>query len=267
MGGSTPYKEPMGETTEVGSGVKAGFLEKIGPQRMLRGEQLFRRHQVVEKNEKQFNPSEGSYTLEAKILSQHHASLAPGGAYTTTIDFIPMTAENRELVIESMAELEPKLLRKLANATRQGREPRVDEEFKDAATTLMRAARKCGLPGHSAFFPESWAHAAKVSCGCLDYKKDKTEWCKHIAALAFVLLDKCEKDPFLLFEVRGFDVPSLLSNGPRRKRPSNVVIIDGEHFASPIPARRGRGKLGRFPHRTGTPYCAGVGVTFGQRHM
>ena len=246
MGGSTPYKEPMGETNEVGRVIKAGFQMAMPPQRLLRAEQLYRRNQVIVLNEnKLFNPAEGCYTLKAKILSQHHESLAPGGAYTTSIQFIPMTSEKCECVRDIMFEKESKLFIELANATRQGRDPRVDPEFKDAATVLMSAASKGGLQFYSSFIPFSWTHAANAECECLDYKMDK-EWCKHIGALGYLFLDKCEQDPFLLFEVRGLDVPSLFS-GPHAppKRPRETVVIDDEEPLLVLPTNRANRRLRR----------------------
>ena len=173
----------MGEATEVERLMKASFGQDIGKQRMLRGEQLFRRHQVDVMGSNTFDPREGGYTLSAKIMSQHVADLAPGGAYTTTIEFTPMTPANLEQAYEDVQETEHNLLGLLARTAQHGKE-RDAPEFKVAVPILMRAA---AAHLHSAtIIPETWSQAAKIECNCLEFKGQPNAWCKHVGALAYL---------------------------------------------------------------------------------
>jgi uncharacterized Zn finger protein/superfamily II DNA or RNA helicase len=62
-------------------------------------------------------------------------------------------------------------------------------------------------------FPESWRQV-KAVCSCPDWANP----CKHLAAVFYVLANEIDKDPFILFELRGHKREDLLS----------VTVFDGE---------------------------------------
>ena len=207
--GIKPYKEPKGDNTEVGRMMKAAFTQDIGPQRMMRGEQIMRTHQVVSMMSEAC-PSGGGYTLvSAKVYSQHHGSLAPGGAYNVCINFMPMTLADIVLWQNGIVNNQGVWWDRLVQAARLGRKPLEEAEFKDVAALFMRAASHNASAFAPPIIPERWSMAATASCECLDYKRDRA-WCKHIGALAYVVIDRCLTDPFHSFELRGFNLGDFL---------------------------------------------------------
>lgn len=58
-------------------------------------------------------------------------------------------------------------------------------------------AAECGIE----LFPSSWRQM-KLSCSC----PDSARVCKHIAAVFYVLADKIDADPFLIFALHGIDL-------------------------------------------------------------
>ena len=45
-------------------------------------------------------------------------------------------------------------------------------------------------------------------CSCHDFLDEA--WCKHVAALGYELINRCHVNPFYPFELRAFDVVSML---------------------------------------------------------
>lgn len=54
-------------------------------------------------------------------------------------------------------------------------------------------------------FPKTWK-SLTMSCSCPDYAVP----CKHLAAVIYVVANEIDRNPFLLFEMRGFDLMSEL---------------------------------------------------------
>ena len=144
------YKEPMGDDSKVGRLMKVSFTHDIGGQRMMRGEQIFRTYQVVAVE--QTISADGHTTCMAKIFSQHKASLAPGGAYTTSIKFKSMTYAETNMAYQHMLERQEKLVLSLATAARLGQNPLKDPKFKFAAEILV-----CASQGYSPIIPARWS--------------------------------------------------------------------------------------------------------------
>ncbi len=67
----------------------------------------------------------------------------------------------------------------------------IEEAFRSAGVTL---------------FPKS-PRALKSECSCPDYANP----CKHIAAVFYILAEEFDRNPFMMFEVRGRDRSHLLS--------------------------------------------------------
>ena len=189
--------------------VKAAFAHEIGGQRMMRGEQIMRTHPLVNVVSSTLPSGEG-YALSAKVFSQHHASLAPGGAYSTSIIFSPMV--DPMLAYYTMVSKGKGWWNKLVQAVRMGQKPLQEAQFKDEAALLIKAAPA----HHESSVPRSWSLAATASCQCLDYKSNQ-EWCKHIAALAYVVIERCDADPFYPFELRGFNLYDFLKRMPFKR--------------------------------------------------
>uniref|UniRef100_A0A7S0LSQ1 SWIM-type domain-containing protein n=1 Tax=Coccolithus braarudii TaxID=221442 RepID=A0A7S0LSQ1_9EUKA len=80
--------------------------------------------------------------------------------------------------------------------------------------------------------PRHWAQTASAFCSCPDFSNEKG-WCKHVAALGFVIVDMCDKDPFTVFKLVGLSLDDLLpKRAPVKRRidsqapHSKWVVID-----------------------------------------
>ena len=49
-------------------------------------------------------------------------------------------------------------------------------------------------------------------------------WCKHVAALGYELINRCEVDAFYPFKLRGFDLLSAVPMRPRKRARDQEVI-------------------------------------------
>ena len=65
--------------------------------------------------------------------------------------------------------------------------------------------------------PDVWTQGASPRCSCPDFAPDK--WCKHVAALGYELINRCEVDSFYPLKLRGIDIAGML-----RKRVRSQVI-------------------------------------------
>ena len=78
----------MSMGTYNGRAMLSAFGQECGGQRMMRGEQLWRTDKVIDKSTA---VTAHGFTISAKVLSQDYRSGAPGGAYTTSLRFVPMS--------------------------------------------------------------------------------------------------------------------------------------------------------------------------------
>ena len=143
-------------------------------------------------------------------MSQHHASLAPGSTYTTSICFKPLSLVDTKIAYERIVKKCPKLWSSMVHAAQLRDNPLKAAKFKHAAAILMRAVSEDDVPHHIAIIPAQWSLAASASCACLDFKRDQA-WCKHIGALAYEVITRCEADPFYPFELRGFNLSDFMA--------------------------------------------------------
>ncbi|PDV99527.1 SWIM zinc finger family protein [Candidatus Chloroploca asiatica] len=99
--------------------------------------------------------------------------------YRVSISVLPLSDAQWDRVIDSMADQAIFTARLLA-----GEMPReIEQAFANARVSL---------------FPQS-AHDLQTSCSCPDYAKP----CKHIAAVYYLLGERFDEDPFLVFTLRG----------------------------------------------------------------
>lgn len=82
-------------------------------------------------------------------------------------------------------------------------------------------------------FPEKHGDL-KTSCSCPDYSNP----CKHIAAVYYLLGEEFDRDPFLLFRLRGLDREPLIArlNEGAAPRPEAVPAVEAPAPGEPLPA-------------------------------
>ena len=101
-----------------------------------------------------------------------------------------------------------------------GRMPdRIEEVFADAGLSLFPAA-DAGL---------------RTACSCPDW----TNPCKHIAAVYLLLGEEFDRDPFLLFRLRGMDRDDLLALAGLRVARTGAVDSPPTVTAEPLPSDTG----------------------------
>jgi len=92
---------------------------------------------------------------------------------------------------------------------------------------VLEAARQLSIP----VFPTRWSDL-KMRCSCPDWAVP----CKHLAATIYLLSREIDGDPFLVFSLRGLDLPQLLqAQGVRVERevavrvpPASEVLFEDE---------------------------------------
>ncbi|HEY2928978.1 SWIM zinc finger family protein, partial [Piscinibacter sp.] len=80
---------------------------------------------------------------------------------------------------------------------------------------VLQEARRLSIP----VFPTRWSDL-KMHCSCPDWAVP----CKHLAAVIYLLSQEIDGDPFLVFSLRGLDLPRLLEQ--------HGVRIDGSSATS-----------------------------------
>lgn len=221
------YQEPLGTANWTSNAMVNAFGHDCGGQRMLRGEQLYRTSKVTSLA---FNRRLSHTFISAKVLSQDHRSNAPGGAYTTTIQIPALSAAETlaasDLLVKSSAWAP--LMRQCQSGVLPWQPC-----FHRQAEQLIKALQDIPL------VPNVWSQCATATCTCHDFMPNK--WCKHVAAIAYDLIGKCEGDPFYPFILRQLDMKSICDRPAKRARDQPIapnkaicVIIDDheEHGTS-----------------------------------
>lgn len=80
-------------------------------------------------------------------------------------------------------------------------------------------------------FPRSWKDL-EADCSCPDWANP----CKHLAAVYYLLANEIDKDPFLVFELRGIPAASLREAGDTAETTGTVPDGDGETASRDVPA-------------------------------
>jgi len=102
--------------------------------------------------------------------------------YKQSISLTQFTPKEKQTLIEAITE-NPFLLSALLN--------------KELPEELNDEAKAKGV----SIFPASWK-SMKSTCSCPDYAVP----CKHVAAVIYVVANEIDKNPFLLFQIKGIDV-------------------------------------------------------------
>lgn len=106
--------------------------------------------------------------------------------YTTTIEFKPISSEKWVAVIALISSKASLISRLLLNEIPDN----IEDSFAQLGLNLLPRSRK----------------DFKADCSCPDYSNP----CKHIAGVHYLVAAELDRDPFLLFELRGLSRKDLL---------------------------------------------------------
>jgi uncharacterized Zn finger protein len=123
--------------------------------------------------------------------------------YKITIQIAPLTDAQWEKVIDALAEQAIFTAQLLAGEMPQ----EIESAFKSAGVSLFPAKRG----------------DLTTDCSCPDYANP----CKHVAATHYILGERFDEDPFLLFRLRGRTQAQILQ-GLRQRRAGQNAIEDEE---------------------------------------
>jgi len=173
----------------------------VDPARLQRGRSYARSGQVLSLNET-------SGGIEAKVQGSRPAP------YKATIQVTPLTAEQWSLVIDALAEQAIFTAQLLA-----GEMPaNIEDAFQTAGVSL---------------FPDRPGDLF-TSCSCPDWANP----CKHVAATHYILGDRFDDDPFLLFRMRGRSQEQILADlNLRRGGPIETEQDEPQEEAAGEPAQ------------------------------
>ncbi|MGB0385577.1 MAG: hypothetical protein ACPGWR_12205 [Ardenticatenaceae bacterium] len=130
--------------------------------------------------------------------------------YKITITLTPLSDKKWEAVLDALAQRAIFTAQLLA-----GEMPKnIEEAFKAASASLFPSSSK-GL---------------KTNCSCPDY----ASVCKHLAAVHYILAERFDEDPFLLFRLRGRTQEQILEG--LRKRRGGAEEEDGIELPEYEPA-------------------------------
>jgi uncharacterized Zn finger protein len=159
-----------------------------------------------------------SYARNGAVLS---LEIAPGQVaarvqgsrpkpYNVTIRLAPLSEQQWEQAIDAMAEQAIFAAKLLAGEMPQ----EIEEAFKVAGVPL---------------FPRS-DHDLTTQCSCPDYANP----CKHIAAVYYLLGERFDEDPFLLFDLRGRGQQQIIEALRARRADSVGAAAPAPELAEPL---------------------------------
>ncbi|MBC7252056.1 MAG: SWIM zinc finger family protein [Anaerolineae bacterium] len=176
----------IGKTWWAGRWIRA--LEAImDSKRLARGRRYARKGQVLEINEQ-------AGVITARVQGSRRTP------YNVRIEITPLSDEEWDKVVEAMAEQALFAAKLLAGEM----PPNIEEAFATAGVSLF--------PGRS--------KDLVTSCSCPDWANP----CKHIAAVYFLLGERFDEDPFLLFRLRGRTKEQIME-ALRAKRAAGAAVI------------------------------------------
>jgi uncharacterized Zn finger protein len=179
-------------------------LERIcGESRLTRGRSYARRGQVI-------SLETGAGGVNAEVQGSRETP------YSVSIRLRRLSDEAWDRVIDAMAARALYAARLLAGEMPE----QIEEVFTAAGASLLPAARRDLL----------------TDCSCPDYANP----CKHVAAVYYLLGERFDEDPFLMFELRGRSKDALLVALRERRG-------DATAAASPLPVTEGQGEGGPAP--------------------
>jgi uncharacterized Zn finger protein len=106
--------------------------------------------------------------------------------YEVEINVPQVDAQQASRLMDHLAE-DPGLVARLLN--------------RELDPSVLQMAQQLKMP----IFPERWSDL-KMHCSCPDWAVP----CKHLAAVIYLLSQQIDADPFLVFSLRGIDLPVLL---------------------------------------------------------
>lgn len=132
--------------------------------------------------------------------------------YRVQIQLAPLTAEQWEGAVAALEE-RPLFVGQLLAG-----------EMPEEIEALFAEAR-------AALFPQR-SGDLRMSCSCPDYAVP----CKHLAAVYYLLAEWLDRDPFLLFELRGRDRDALLASLRERRAPEDEPAAAPSEPEEPLTA-------------------------------
>ncbi|MDR7666452.1 SWIM zinc finger family protein [Methanosarcina sp. Z-7115] len=126
--------------------------------------------------------------------------------YSVTIKVRTLNGSEWELLAEKLA-LKPIFAAKLL----AGEMPEdIDSAFKEIGLSI---------------FPET-LDDLETDCSCPDWSNP----CKHIAAVYYLLGEEFDRDPFLIFKLRGVDMDEFMSILGKSSGPENLIVSEARIF-------------------------------------
>ncbi|HCU91834.1 MAG TPA: hypothetical protein DHU96_03495 [Actinobacteria bacterium] len=162
----------------------------VDSRRLARGRSYARKGQV-----RSIEESEGG--IRARVQGSRP------NPYKVTIQVSPLTDAQWEKVIDALAEQAIFTAQLLAGEMPHG----IEQAFQAAGVSL---------------FPDKGGDLA-TDCSCPDWSNP----CKHVAAAHYILGERFDEDPFLLFRLRGRTQEQIL-RALRQRRRSVARIVRGE---------------------------------------
>jgi uncharacterized Zn finger protein len=128
---------------------------------------------------KSFDINGGQVTAKVRGSVNPYFGVTKEPLYTTSIDFSPISKAKWAAVIALIASKASLISRLLLNEIPDN----IEDSFKTLGLNLLPASAK----------------DFKTKCSCPDYSNP----CKHIAGVYYLIAAELDRDPFLLFELRG----------------------------------------------------------------
>lgn len=159
----------------------AAIEQLTDPGRLSRGRSYARGNKVLS-----FDIEDGLVTAQVRGSVNPYFGVYKEPLYLTTIEFQPLSQAKWSAAVALMASKASLISRLLLNEIPDN----IEDTFKQLNLNLLPASRK----------------DFKTSCSCPDYSNP----CKHIAGVYYLVAAELDKDPFLLFELRGLSREELL---------------------------------------------------------
>ena len=198
------YKTPMGSKTVVGRALLGVMHSNCDGNRMFQAEVLFRTKKVKQECCVSFYVAgQNTCLMRACILSQDKRSDAPRDGYSA---WLTIKLPGGMQVLEAKRALQ---------AAKEWHGLLEQQRLGQICFASVNIA--CGkLLGHlvndtNIFHPPR--RLFDGGCDCMDYKKmdlDNGLWCKHVAAICYVLVNLCEKEADQVMTKMGINVREFL---------------------------------------------------------
>lgn len=133
--------------------------------------------------------------------------------YTVNIRLTSLSAAEWDKVIDAMASQALFAAKLLAGEMPQN----IEEAFKAAHVSLFPTGRK----------------DLDSDCSCPDWANP----CKHVAAVFFLLAEEFDRDPFMIFKLRGKDKDSLIQALRERRLADTSSEVAVSELNTPVPAK------------------------------